>query len=253
MATCFATTAMAAEPDSEIPENATRHTIELTVNPDGTLEGGEDGISPFIWNQENHTVSGDRTYTLQFNVPERYFAYEMRATATNGNALSGYYMVELLDAQTFGVIASYSKPANGNTYKVDHIDLYASNERVLFCISMAYSICDMICILFFCPFQQWMMKNKCCGTCRIYNWDFIMMFTPMIFIPSKYNTSLFIVSLILFINWEVLCKLYPERFHEETNMCLSCVNCEEKLCRHKKTLQKYLKKYRQHLHNIIKK
>ena len=126
-------------------------------------------------------------------------------------------------------------------------------ERVLFCISMAYSICDMICILFFCPFQQWMMKNKCCGTCRIYNWDFIMMFTPMIFIPSKYNTSLFIVSLILFINWEVLCKLYPERFHEETNMCLSCVNCEEKLCRHKKTLQKYLKKYRQHLHNIIKK
>lgn len=135
MATCFATTAMAAEPETAIPENATRHTIELTVNPDGTLEGGEDGISPFIWNQENHTVSGDRTYTLQFNVPERYFAYEMRATATNGNALSGYYMVELLDAQTFGVIASYSKPANGNTYKVDHIDLYASNERVLFCIT----------------------------------------------------------------------------------------------------------------------
>ena len=75
MATSFATTAMAAEPDSEIPENATSHTIELTVNPDGTIEGGEDGVSPFIWNQENHTVSGDRTYTLQFNVPERYFAY----------------------------------------------------------------------------------------------------------------------------------------------------------------------------------
>ena len=40
MATSFATTAMAAEPeDSGIPENATAHTIELTVNPDGTVEG----------------------------------------------------------------------------------------------------------------------------------------------------------------------------------------------------------------------
>lgn len=136
MATSFATTAMAAEntSDSEIPENATVHTIELTVNPDGTVEGGEDGISPFIWNQENHTVSGNKTYTLQFNVPERYFAYEMRATDTNGNAISGQYRVDLLYALTFSILASNTKVANGNTYKVDHIDLGASNERVLFCI-----------------------------------------------------------------------------------------------------------------------
>ena len=135
MATCFATTAMAAEPESAIPENATRHTIELTVNPDGTLEGGEDGISPFIWNQENHTVSGNKTYTMQFNVPERYFAYEHRATDANGNAISGSYSVKLIDAEIFGVIASNTKPVDGVTYKVDHIDLNATNERVLFCIS----------------------------------------------------------------------------------------------------------------------
>ena len=42
-------------------------------------------------------------------------------------------------------------------------------EMLLLCA--AYSVCDMICILFFCPFQSWFMKNKCCGTCRIYNWD----------------------------------------------------------------------------------
>ena len=135
MATCFATTAMAAEPDSEIPENATRHTIELTVNPDGTIEGGEDGISPFIWNQENHIVSGNKTYTMQFNVPERYFAYEMRATGTNGNAVNGNYRVDLLDAQVFAIIASNTKAVNGITDKVDHIDLYSSNLRVLFCIT----------------------------------------------------------------------------------------------------------------------
>ena len=135
MATCFATTAMAAEPESEIPENATRHTIELTVNPDGTIEGSEDGISPFIWNQENHTVSGNKTYTMQFNVPDRYFAYEMRATDTNGSAVSGNYRVDLLDAQVFAIIASNTKAVNGITDKVDHIDLYSSNLRVLFCIT----------------------------------------------------------------------------------------------------------------------
>ena len=136
MATSFATTAMAAESDSGIPENATAHTIELTVNPDGTIEGAEDsGISPFIWNQENHTVSGNKTYTQQFNVPERYFAYEMRATDASGNAISGQYSVDLLYALSFSLYASRTEEANGVTYKVDHIDLGASNERVLFCIT----------------------------------------------------------------------------------------------------------------------
>lgn len=136
LATSFATTAMAAEPDSEIPENATRHTIELTVAPDGTIEGSdEDGVAPFIWNQENHTVSYDKTYTLQFTVPERYFAYEMRATGTSGNALSGSYRVELLLAATLATYASRTEAANGSTYKVDHIDFGASNQRCLFCIT----------------------------------------------------------------------------------------------------------------------
>lgn len=136
MATSFATTAMAAESDSGTPENLVSHTIELTVNPDGTVEGGEDdGISPFIWNQENHTVSGNKTYTQQFNVPERYFAYEMRATDASGNAISGSYCVQLLYALTFSVYASSTNPVDGNTYKMDHIDLDSSNQRVLFCIT----------------------------------------------------------------------------------------------------------------------
>lgn len=150
MATSFATTAMAAEPDSGTPENLVSHTIELTVNPDGTVEGGEDdGISPFIWNQENHTVSGNKTYTQQFNVPERYFAYEMRATDASGNAISGSYCVDLLDAELFGVIASYTKRADGNTYKVDHIDLNATNERVLFCITNLSGVALFVTITYY--------------------------------------------------------------------------------------------------------
>ena len=136
LATSFATTAMAAEPDSEIPENATRHTIELTVAPDGTIEGSdEDGVAPFIWNQENHTVSYDKTFTLQFTVPERYFAYEIRATTTSGGTVNANYCVELLFAGTFSTTASSTKPINGVTYKLDNIDLGITNQKWLFCIT----------------------------------------------------------------------------------------------------------------------
>lgn len=136
MAMSFAVTAMAAEADSGIPENATRHTIELDIAADGTVESyTQDGITPRIWNQINHTVSGDKTYTLQFDVPERYFAYEMRATNTSGSAISGNYSVDLLLAIPFTSIASNTKAVNGVTYKVDHIDLNGSNQRCLFCIS----------------------------------------------------------------------------------------------------------------------
>lgn len=52
------------------------------------------------------------------------------------------------------------------------------DQGLLLLISLAYSVCDIICILFFCPFQTWFLENKCCSTCRIYNWDYAMMFTP---------------------------------------------------------------------------
>ena len=136
MAMSFAVTAMAAEADSGIPENATQHTIELDIAADGTVESyTQDGITPRIWNQINHTVSGDKTYTLQFDVPERSFAYEMRATNASGNAISGSYQVELLLASNFVAKASSTRAANGVTYKVDNIDLSNTNQRCLFCIT----------------------------------------------------------------------------------------------------------------------
>ncbi len=110
------------------------------------------------------------------------------------------------------------------------------DQGLLLLLSLAYSICDMICILFFCPFQSWMMKNKCCGTCRIYNWDYAMMFTPLAFVPNVYGWSLLGLGLALLIEWEVLYALHPERFSETTNRSLRCENCQEKLCRHKKSL-----------------
>ncbi len=118
---------------------------------------------------------------------------------------------------------------------------------ILLLVSLAYSVCDMICILFFCPFQTWFMKNKCCGSCRIYNWDYAMMFTPLIYVPGIYTWSLLGIALVLLITWELFVRLHPERFSEVTNACLSCANCKEKLCHHKVQLRTFLKKNKEHL------
>ncbi len=116
------------------------------------------------------------------------------------------------------------------------------DRGVLILIAIAYSVCDIICILFFCPFQTWFMKNRCCATCRIYNWDFAMMFTPLVFIPSLYTYSLLGGALILLLRWEIAYRRHPERFSTATNKCLDCSRCEEKLCSHKKQLKGFLKK-----------
>lgn len=113
---------------------------------------------------------------------------------------------------------------------------------ILILISLFYSVCDMICILFFCPFQTWMMKNRCCVSCRIYNWDYAMMFTPVAFIKNAFCISIFLLAAVLLVEWEILYRKFPQRFCRNTNESLSCANCKEKLCKHKKQLQSFIKK-----------
>ncbi len=130
--------------------------------------------------------------------------------------------------------------AIGALYYTELID-----KGILILIAIGYSVCDIICILFFCPFQTWFMKNQCCTTCRIYNWDFAMMFTPLVFIVNWYTYSLLGCALLLLLRWEIAYRLHPERFSTATNACLDCSRCEEKLCAHKTQLQGFLKKYKQ--------
>ena len=99
----------------------------------------------------------------------------------------------------------------------------------LFLITVFFYVCDLICVLIWCPFRL-TMKNRCCTTCRIFNWDHLMMFSPMLFIPSFYALSLFFVSLLVFFVWEIAILLHPERFWDKTNAALQCVNCTDKLC-----------------------
>jgi len=111
------------------------------------------------------------------------------------------------------------------------------DDGIMILLSCAYSVCDMICILFFCPFQSWFLRNKCCSSCRIYNWDYAMMFTPLFFVRRFYTWSLLFLSVALLARWEITFYKFPERFSEETNGYLRCASCTEKLCAHKNQLR----------------
>jgi len=115
------------------------------------------------------------------------------------------------------------------------------DDGILLLISLVYSVCDMVCILFFCPFQTWFLKNRCCSSCRIYNWDYAMMFTPLFFMPGRYTWSLLAAAALLMLRWEITVWQFPERFSENTNAYLTCANCTEKLCTEKTQLIRFRK------------
>ena len=102
-------------------------------------------------------------------------------------------------------------------------------KTALFMISTAFYVCDLICVLIWCPFRL-IMKNRCCTTCRIFNWDHLMMFSPMIFMGGFYGLSLFAMSVLSWIVWELCVLMYPERFWERSNAALKCSECTDKLC-----------------------
>ena len=120
------------------------------------------------------------------------------------------------------------------------------DDEIMILLCSVYSICDIICILFFCPFQTWFLKNKCCGSCRIYNWDYAMMFTPLFFVKKYYTWSLLALSIALMLRWEITFFRHPERFSEQTNEYLRCENCTEKLCTHKRQLWRLWKQIEQY-------
>ena len=112
-------------------------------------------------------------------------------------------------------------------------------------ISVLFYVCDLICVLFWCPFRQFFMKNRCCTTCRIFNWDHLMMFSPLIFVSGFFARSLVVMSVIVFLMWELTAFLHPERFWEGTNDTLKCKNCTDRLCIHAKKIHKDEKRLQQ--------
>ena len=96
-------------------------------------------------------------------------------------------------------------------------------------LSAFFYVCDLICVLIWCPFRL-IMNNKCCTTCRIFNWDHLMMFLPVISVNSFFSWTLVIFSVLIWLVWEICVFTYPERFWENSNMALKCSECTDKLC-----------------------
>ena len=116
----------------------------------------------------------------------------------------------------------------GALYFMEVID-----QGALVLVSMFYFLADMICVLIYCPFQKIFMKNRCCVTCRIFNWDSMMVCTPLLFLPSWFSYTLCALALVILIRWEIVFNRHPERFSERFNLNLRCAGCREKLCRMK--------------------
>lgn len=147
----------------------------------------------------------------------------------------------ILDKINYKVLKSYIKTITSSAYKVFIIwtiviigigvlyYLCIINKIWLFMISVFFYVCDLICVLIWCPFRL-IMKNKCCTTCRIFNWDHIMMFSPLIFVGGFFSISLVIFAVLAWLIWELCVLIYPERFSEMTNIALRCSECTDKLC-----------------------
>lgn len=89
-----------------------------------------------------------------------------------------------------------------------------------------------------------------------------MMFTPLVFIIYNKDSDSFpinifalvlvVTSLILLLKWEIIYHRHKERFSDTTNLSIRCENCHEKLCQHKKQLQKLLQKSRELIRQKLK-
>ena len=99
----------------------------------------------------------------------------------------------------------------------------------LLMISVFFYVCDLICVLVWCPFRL-MMRTRCCTTCRIFNWDHLMMFSPLVYAGGFFTVSLVVLALMAWLVWELCVMLYPERFWEHSNAALRCSQCTDKLC-----------------------
>ena len=99
----------------------------------------------------------------------------------------------------------------------------------LFLISVCFYVCDLICVLIWCPFRL-LMHTRCCTTCRIFNWDHLMMFSPIIFLGGFYAVSLIVLAFLAWLVWELCIMMYPERFWDKSNAALKCSECTDKLC-----------------------
>ena len=104
-------------------------------------------------------------------------------------------------------------------------------HETAFLWSMFYFAFDVFSVVVWCPIQIWFMRNRCCATCQIFNWDGAMAATPLLFVGGWFGWIIIAIALVVLVRWEIAAAQHPERFSESTNARLSCAQCSERLCR----------------------
>lgn len=104
------------------------------------------------------------------------------------------------------------------------------DKKYIYLVFFGLNFADYFCIMLWCPFRELFFKNSCCNTCRISNWDRIMKFSILIFIPNIYTITIFVIGVMIFIYWEYHHLVHPERFYRISNERLWCTNCDKVTC-----------------------
>lgn len=110
--------AFAAQSDSPTVSDVKKHTIDFIVGP-GENIGDNNGITPYIWNQNGYFVN-NVCYTTNFQIPDRYFAFEVKGFNQFDQPCNVEFNVNLL-TESGSPIAGGSLFANGEVVKHDWI------------------------------------------------------------------------------------------------------------------------------------
>ena len=152
------------------------------------------------------------------------FRFKPIKEAINYKALRNY----IVETTKYAYIVMLIWVVMITTFSVLH-ELNVLSDEILLLISICFYVCDLICVLIWCPFRL-ILRTRCCTTCRIFNWDHLMMFTPMLMVSGFFSRSLLIMAIGVWLLWELCIMMYPERFWENSNAALKCSNCTDKLC-----------------------
>ena len=161
------------------------------------------------------SIGSQKLFSKRFKASDKKIDYE---------ALKNYISSSTKSAYKIFVLWAVLIALIGILYHLNIID-----KIQLFLITVFFYVCDVICVVIWCPFRL-IIKNRCCTTCRIFNWDHAMMFSPLIFMGGFFANSLVVMSFAVWLIWEVSVMLYPERFWEHSNEALKCSKCTDKLC-----------------------